>query len=86
MMACAIRFRDPYWSREHEVRLWVSGGPDVTPFEALGKPRVSVEFDASSLKRVIRGPAAGDDLSINRITELLAQHHFGTVPVVEAAT
>jgi Protein of unknown function (DUF2971) len=86
LMTCAVRFKDPIWSREQEVRLWLASGPDAKPFEAFGKPRMSVEFEASSLKRVIRGPAAGGDLSIDRITELLAQHHFGTVPVVEAAT
>ena len=53
----------------------------MTAFEAFGKTRVTVEFEASSLKRVVRGPAAGDDLSIT-----LEQHHFGTMPVVEAAT
>src|SRR5205085_7715916 len=71
MFACAVRFKDPIWNREQEVRLWVARGPDVIPFEAFGKPRVSVGFEASSLKRVIRGPAAGDDLSIDRITDLL---------------
>ncbi|MBZ5590778.1 MAG: DUF2971 domain-containing protein [Acidobacteriia bacterium] len=85
LMACAIRFKDPSWSHEQEVRLWVSGGPDVTPFEASGKRRVSAELEASSLKRVIRGRTAGDNLSIDRITDLLKQHHFGAVPVVEAA-
>ncbi len=85
LMTCAVRFKEPIWSREEEVRLWVSSGPDAKPFEALGKPRVSVEFKASSLKRVIRGPAAGDDLSIDKITKLLEQNHFGPVPVVDAA-
>lgn len=86
LITCAVRFKDPIWSREQEVRLWVAGGSDVKPFDAFGKPRVSVEFEASSLKRVIRGPAAGDDLSIDRITDLLEQHHFASVPVVEAVT
>jgi hypothetical protein len=68
LMTCAIRFKDPMWSQEEEVRLWVSERADNHPFEASGKLRVSVEFASTSLKRAIRGPAAGENLSIEKIT------------------
>jgi len=86
LMTCAVRFKNPKWSREEEVRLWVAGGPDVTPFEAGGKPRVRVGIQTASLKRVVRGPSAGDNLSIERIERLLNEHNFGNVPVRESGT
>jgi hypothetical protein len=85
LLGCAIRFKDPMWRHEQEVRLWVAGGSQVSPFEAFGKPRVSVEFEASSLKSVIRGRAAADTLSVDKMTDLLRQHNLGMIPVVESA-
>ena len=86
LMACAVRFKDPARSREQEVRLWVSSGPDVKAFEAFGKPRVNVEFEAASLKRVIRGPASDGNLSVDKIEKLLGQHDFENVSVTQAGT
>lgn len=83
LLTCAVRFKDPIWRHEQEVRLWVAGGSQVTPFEAFGKPRVIVEFEASSLKRVIKGHAAGEELSTEKITDLLRHHSFEMVPVVK---
>jgi hypothetical protein len=85
LLTCAIRFKDPVWSEEHEVRLWVSERPDLRTFEAFGKPRVGMEFAPASLKRAVRGPAADEYLSAETIRRLLTENHFATVPVVEAA-
>jgi len=85
LLTCAIRFKDPFWSQEQEVRLWVSERSDNQPFEASGKARVSTDFAPTSLKRVINGPAAGENLTIEKITGLLREKHFATVPVVGAA-
>lgn len=59
LLTCALRFKHPKLTSEAEVRLWIAEGPDATPFEAFGKPRVSVDFKASSLTRVIRGAPLG---------------------------
>jgi hypothetical protein len=80
LAVCAIRFKDSDWSREQEFRLWISGASNVTPFQAFGKPRLSIGLDPSSLVSVIMGRASTDP-DRGQIRELLQQHGF--LPTVE---
>lgn len=85
LFTCAIRFKDAKWRQENELRIFIAEGPGVTPFNAADKPRVSVAFEPHSLKRVIRGPAAANDLITEKIKDLLDQNGSEAVPVVNSS-
>jgi hypothetical protein len=86
LMNCGTRFKTPCWCREQEFRIAVAGGDDVTPFTATdGRSRLAVPLNRSSVVRVIRGPAAGEDLSVERIRALVSRAGYREdLPIVDA--
>lgn len=83
LMNCGLRFKDPKWHREQEIRIYIAGGDNAKPFTAPdGRPRIAVPFDQSAVSQIVRGPAA--ELKCNEISELLKGYGYrGDVQIVE---
>ncbi len=74
----ASRVKDAQkWGQEHEFRLMISGSyPTASTFESGGKRRLRVPFDPNAVTRVVRGRAAGEALSIEKLRAVLTEHGY----------
>jgi len=77
LLICASRFKAPKLCREHEFRLSIFGGyPTASSFESGGRRRLRAPFNPNAVIRVVRGRAAGDSLSTEKIRALLNDNGY----------
>ena len=77
LLVCTSRFKAPKWNREREVRLAIfEGYPTALSFESGGKRRLRVPFTPTAITRVVRGRAAGDGLSMDKMRTLLNDNGY----------
>jgi len=87
LMVCGSRFKHNKWQLEHEFRIAVQGGDDITPFTAAGRPRVAVPFDRNAVVRIVRGRRAAADLKPAQIRERLKRAGYrDDLPILNAST
>jgi len=79
---CALRFKDQSYPEEKEIRLYVAGGDNVSPFTAPdGRERVAVSFPKEAIVRVERPQTSA--LSTGEIRSTLERYGYLDLPIVE---
>lgn len=87
LLNCGMLFKEPKWANEREFRLVVMGGDEVKPFSVDGRPRVALQFDRGAIVEVVRGPNAGNQLTVERIRTLLRRYGCAeSLPIREAVS
>jgi hypothetical protein len=83
LSVCALRFKGHSWQKEKEMRIYVAGGDNITPFSAPdGRQRVAVPFPKEAILRIERPLSA--NLSIDEIRAVLKKYGYPeNLPIVE---
>ena len=71
LMVCGLLFKAPSLQHEQEVRLGLAEHDSLQTFVYDQKTRVAVPFERAAVMRIVRGPNAGPDNTVERIRGML---------------
>lgn len=81
LLICAVRFKNERYAGEREVRLYIAGGENVSPFQDGGRWRVAVPFPREAILRVERRETSL--LSKEAIRSILRRCGYADLPVLD---